>query len=115
MSYMRGARAAEFAALPEGERAARLLAHWEQVFPGVRQHVESSTSTSWITDAWAGGAYTAPLPGQAAELVPHVATPEGRVHFAGEHASSDYGWMQGALASGLRAAAEVSAAPAAAA
>jgi monoamine oxidase len=39
--------------------------------------------------------------------LPHIATPEGRVHFAGEHASSWPGWMQGALESGNRAAREV--------
>ena len=32
---------------------------------------------------------------------------EGRIHFAGEHASNDRGWMQGALFSGLRAATEI--------
>jgi len=35
------------------------------------------------------------------------ATPKGRIHFAGEHASSPPGWMQGALESGNRAAREV--------
>ncbi len=46
-------------------------------------------------------------PGQVADLLPHVSKPEGRVHFAGEHTSIWHGWMQGALASGLRAAREV--------
>src|SRR5207245_3594140 len=32
-----------------------------------------------------------------------IQQPEGSVHFAGEHASSAPGWMQGALESGLRA------------
>ncbi|MHC4903430.1 MAG: FAD-dependent oxidoreductase [Planctomycetota bacterium] len=42
-----------------------------------------------------------------AGLLPHAATPEGRIHFAGEHTSAWHGWMQGALASGVRAAREV--------
>jgi monoamine oxidase len=42
-----------------------------------------------------------------ASLLPHVARPEGRIHFAGEHASSLFGWMQGAFESGNRAAREV--------
>ena len=43
---------------------------------------------------------------------PHIARREGRVHFAGEHASSMflYGRMLGALESGIRAAREVDAA-----
>jgi monoamine oxidase len=40
-------------------------------------------------------------------MMPDIARPEGRVHFAGEHTSSWMGWMQGALESGERAAAEV--------
>jgi monoamine oxidase len=42
-------------------------------------------------------------------LLPHVARPEGRVYFAGEHASAWPGWMQGALESGNRAAKEINA------
>ena len=33
--------------------------------------------------------------------------PEGRIHFAGEHASLAHAWIQGAIESGLRAAAEI--------
>jgi len=40
-------------------------------------------------------------------LLPHIARPEGRLHFAGEHASAWPGWTQGALASGVRAAQEI--------
>jgi monoamine oxidase len=32
-----------------------------------------------------------------------VTAPEGRIYFAGEHASLAHTWMQGALESGLRA------------
>jgi monoamine oxidase len=31
----------------------------------------------------------------------------GRIHFAGEHASLAHAWIQGAIASGVRAAAEI--------
>jgi monoamine oxidase len=40
-------------------------------------------------------------------LLPHIARPEGRVHFAGEHTSMWPGWMQGALESGNRVAHEI--------
>jgi monoamine oxidase len=36
-------------------------------------------------------------------LYRHVIAPEGRIYFAGEHASLAHTWMQGALESGLRA------------
>jgi monoamine oxidase len=37
----------------------------------------------------------------------HIIAPEGRVHFAGEHASLAHAWIQGAIESGLRAAREI--------
>ena len=40
-------------------------------------------------------------------LASHIGKAEGRIHFAGEHASDYHGWMQGALVSGLRAAGEI--------
>ena len=42
-----------------------------------------------------------------AALANHIGLAEGRIHFAGEHASDHHGWMQGALFSGLRAATEI--------
>ena len=46
-------------------------------------------------------------PGQRTELWPHIARPEGRVHFAGDHTSPWIRWMQGALHSGNRVAREI--------
>jgi monoamine oxidase len=40
-----------------------------------------------------------------------LAAPEGRRHFAGEQTTRHFGWLQGAMESGLRAAQEVHAAP----
>jgi monoamine oxidase len=40
-------------------------------------------------------------------LLPHIARAEAGIHFAGEHASTSPGWMQGALESGNRAAREI--------
>jgi monoamine oxidase len=37
--------------------------------------------------------------------------PEGRVHFAGEHLSPWFSWIQGALESALRAVKEIHEAP----
>ena len=110
LSYVRGMRAQELDALDADERATRVLEHWERVFPGAAAYAERWASHAWALDPWSGGAWAAPTPLQDAELGPHVAAAEGRIHFAGEHASADRGWMQGALASGLRAAAEIHAA-----
>ena len=61
----------------------------------------------WVRDPWSRGAFAVFHPGQMTTMMPDIARPEGRVHFAGEHTSSWMGWMQGALESGERAAREV--------
>jgi monoamine oxidase len=110
-SYMAGPAARQAAALGEEDRPASTLGDMEKVFPGIRAHYEGGTSYCWDQDPWAQGDYAWFKPGQVATLLPHLARAEGRVHFAGEHTSAWPGWMQGALASGYRAAQEVNAAP----
>jgi len=80
----------------------------EKIYPGIGANFEGGFSWCWSEAPWARGAFAVYLPGQVTTLYPAATRPEGRVHFAGEHLSSWPGWMQGALASGLRAAREVS-------
>ncbi len=106
-SYMAGARAREVMAMREGDRVSSTLELVEKVHPRIRENFEVGVSKCWDEDEWARGAYTWFKPGQMTSLLPHVAHQEGRIHFAGEHASSLPGWMQGALESGNRVAKEV--------
>ncbi|SEN30269.1 flavin monoamine oxidase family protein [Lihuaxuella thermophila] len=64
-------------------------------------------SHSWAQDPYAGGAFALFKPYQETDIGPYIATPEGRVHFAGEHASTAHSWIQGAIESGIRAAYEI--------
>ena len=107
LTYVRGARANELDALDETSRVARVLTHWERVLPGISQHFLSGTSHSWQRDPWSRAAWAEPTPTQDNELSSALAMPEGPFHFAGEHLSGARGWMNGALESGLRAAAEI--------
>jgi monoamine oxidase len=102
-----GADARMLSAMPEQERLQVALSYVERVYPGVRDQFELGMSKSWDDDPWARGAYPYFRPGQMRRLLPHIARPEGRVHFAGEHTSSWSGYMQGAIESGLRAAREI--------
>jgi monoamine oxidase len=106
-SYIAGPQARQLTAMKESERLSSVLGLVEKVHPRVRQNFEVGTTKCWDEDEWARGAYAWYKPGQMSSLLPHVARAEGRVHFAGEHASSLFGWMQGALESGNRAAQEV--------
>jgi monoamine oxidase len=107
LSYVRGARALEIDALPGPEKVQAVLDHWESVFPGANAHAEASAVHSWQEDPWSGRAWAAPTGTQLAAYGDAIREPEGRIHFAGEHTSDDRGWMQGALASGLRAVQEI--------
>jgi monoamine oxidase len=78
-----------------------------QTFPKMTTSFERGSVYRWTLDAWARGAFAVFHPGQMSRIMPDIATPEGRIHFAGEHTSSWMGWMQGALESGERAANEV--------
>ncbi len=98
-------------AMAEKERIDLALEQVEMVFPGMRDHFEGGVTKCWDEDEWARGAKSYYKPGQFSSLLPHVARPEGRIHFAGEHTSVWIdGWMQGALESANRVAREVNAA-----
>lgn len=106
-TYLGGARARQLAAMKESERVSFVLEQVEKVFPGMRENFEAGISKCWDEDEWARGASSWYKPGQMGELWPHIARPEGRVHFAGDHTSAWIRWMQGALHSGNRVAREV--------
>ncbi len=108
--YLKGNASQQAAAMSEPERLRYAIEHVNGVFPGFRDAVEGGVSVCWESEPWARGAHAALAPGQTTTLLRHVATPEGRFHFAGEHASPYHGWMQGALHAARRAAAEVAAA-----
>jgi monoamine oxidase len=110
LSYVRGERALAIDALPGRARVQAVLEHWETIFPGAVAHAGVSAVHSWQDDPWSGRAWAAPTAAQLARYGTRLQEPEGRIHFAGEHLSDDRGWMQGALASGLRAAGEIHAA-----
>jgi monoamine oxidase len=78
-----------------------------EVFPEIAGDFEKGFVQSWSDEPWARGAFAAFRPGQMTVLMPEIARPEGRVHFAGEHTSPWMGWMEGALRSGERAAQEI--------
>ncbi len=104
--YVMGPHARAFGRLGATERRAFAMAQAAAVFPEIATQAESVQSISWDEEPFSRGGYAFLKPGDGKRLLPHLATPEGRVHFAGEHTSSWFlhGSMQGALESGVRAA-----------
>lgn len=78
----------------------------ERLFPGLGAELEKGSSKCWSEDEWAQGAWSHLAP----EQIKILSEPENRIFFAGEHVSNYGSWMQGALQSGLRVAAEIKAA-----
>jgi monoamine oxidase len=73
--------------------------------------LDTAVVTTWRDDPWAQGAYLADGLGAHVGDTDLVAAPLGVLHFAGEHTAGEWsGLMEGALRSGIRAAADVLAA-----
>ena len=102
-SYTRGNVSLRLTRQTEKERISATLDVMERVFPGARESLERGVSKCWSEDKWTRGAWAHTDEKQLKQL----AQPEGRIHFAGEHISTQPSWMQGALESGERAAREI--------
>jgi monoamine oxidase len=105
--HLRGPQVAPVAALSKDARLDLLVAELDKVHPGARRHYEGGVSKSWVDDPWSGGGLSWYAPGEVARWLSVVAQASGRLHFAGEHTSVLRATMEGALASGARAAREV--------
>ena len=106
VAYSGGNEARRVTAMGEAERIAYTIAHLEPLLPGLGDHVEGGTTICWDAEPWARGGGAWFRPGQSA-LRPLLSRPHGRIHFAGEATSPWPGWVQGALVSARRAAAEI--------
>jgi monoamine oxidase len=107
MCLAAGPSARDLESLCESDRQALVLDQVDKLYPGLKEEYEGGMSYAWDSDPWALGAYSWMRPGQMGTLQPRLATPEGRIHFAGDHTSAQPGWMQGAMSSGRRAAAAI--------
>ncbi|MEU7030156.1 FAD-dependent oxidoreductase [Streptomyces sp. NPDC046275] len=108
-SYSWADDALKWDAYANEERYLRALAGVQSVF-GRRCEVfftGHGKTQSWMRDHYAYGEASVLLPGQHTELFPDVPTPEGPLHFAGDHTSIKPAWIEGALESAVRTALQV--------
>lgn len=106
-SYASGANARVYAAQSDKDTISDIETTIAAIYGVAPTIFEKATRFSWDDEPYAKGGYAWFLPGDMGVLLPTIAQPEGRLHFAGEHTSVMPGWIQGALESGLRAADEV--------
>ena len=110
-SYTWSEDAQRWGSLFHHDRIEQALEDVAQIHPQVLQEFEVGASWMWHDDEFAGGAFALFDPEQQTLLHQQIIAPEGRIHFAGEHASLHHAWIQGAIESGLREAIAVHSAP----
>lgn len=103
MTYARPGEAERITRLKEKDRIETTLKQLNGIFPGLRENFERGVSKCWLDDEWSRGAWA--FVGMTDFFT--ASAREGRIHFAGEHLSPWFSWIQGALSSGLRVVKEV--------
>ncbi|HEV8306232.1 MAG TPA: flavin monoamine oxidase family protein [Methylomirabilota bacterium] len=106
-SYTWSEDAQRWGSLPPAERITQALENLALIHPQIARDFEAGASYMWHDDEFAGGAFALFDPGQQTRLYQTIIAPEGRIWLAGEHASLAHAWIQGAIESGLRAAAGI--------
>ena len=103
MTYARPGEAERITRLKENDRIATTVKQLDSIFTGLRANFEHGVTKCWTEDEWARGAWA--FVGSSDFLT--ASAPDGKIHFAGEHLSPWFSWIQGALSSGLKAVKEI--------
>jgi monoamine oxidase len=109
VDYTGGTIGASFGSGTPASHAAEFLAQIEPVLPGISdQWNDVVTLDSWPDYEWTKGSYSYWKVGQYTKFAGIERKRQGTCHFAGEHTSIDFqGYLNGAVESGERAAAEI--------
>lgn len=111
--FMAGDPGRAWSALSQKEREQQLLQQLEKLYglPNLEQEFVKLTAYEWMNDEWSGWGCpcTALTPGVLDTLGPNALCEHtGNLHFAGTETAGEWkGYMEGAIRSGERAAAEV--------
>jgi monoamine oxidase len=109
VDYTGGSIGDSFATGSPASRAKQFLAQLEPVLPGVTAQWDGNATVDyWAAYPWTRGSYSYYKPGQYTAFGGAEQQVSGTCHFAGEHTTQDYqGYLQGAVFSGQRVAAEL--------
>ncbi|MGB7785779.1 MAG: NAD(P)/FAD-dependent oxidoreductase [Salinimicrobium sp.] len=106
-SYVAGEIAGNLGKLPQEEVINEVKKQMHKIYPEIDGHIKSARMKAWSSDPYALGGPSWPGPGDVTAYLRDLQSPEGKLHFAGEHTSILRSTMEGALRSGVRAAKEV--------
>jgi monoamine oxidase len=109
VDYTGGTIGASFGSGTPASRAQQFLTQIEPVLPGLSQHWNGRAAIDfWTGYPWTRGSYSYWKVGQYTSFAGIEGRREGNAHFCGEHTSIDFqGYLNGAVESGERTAAEV--------
>ncbi len=107
MSFTSGADAEKLGRLSDDDRLRTALEETTKIWPDAPKYWESAAIKYWNEDPWIRGSYSFTGVGQAQTFLDLARSPEGRVHFAGEHTSIHRASMNGAIESGVRVSEEI--------
>ncbi len=110
LGFIEGSAARRYVAASKQERAEAVIGSFERYFGSrARTDVIGYVDKAWADDPWSRGCYAGYMPpGALLGWGDELRRPAGRVHWAGtETATAWAGYMDGAVESGQRAAAEV--------
>jgi monoamine oxidase len=109
IGFLEGREARELGALSEAERRDAVLKGFQRLFGRRAGHPVEYVEKDWSTEPYSRGCYAGVLgPGAWTGYGRALREPVGRIHWAGtETATRWMGYMDGAIQSGKRAAAEV--------
>lgn len=109
VGFFDGAPALEWSdAAPEARRAAVLDSLAACFGPAAREPIDY-VEKNWLVEPWSRGCYVGLMPPRVlTEVGRALREPAGRIHFAGTETATEYcGYIEGAIRSGERAAAEL--------
>jgi monoamine oxidase len=107
--FVGGDQSRAFNQLTDSQRKAAVLAQFSQFFGPAASNPIAYLESSWAAEPWSRGCPVGILgPGVLTAYGPALRRPVGRIHWAGTETSTYWnGYMDGAVRSGERAAAEV--------
>ncbi len=109
VGFVVGSQARQWSAQPLSDRKRRVTNALKRYFGDEAESFQEYHELDWGAEPWSRGCPVGGLPpGVLTNSFVHLRKPEGRIHWAGTEAATEWiGYMEGALQSGERAADEV--------
>ena len=107
IAYAPGRRGERTATIDATERTDQARKDINLLFPGTERVAGDNYSVAWKAEPYSGGCWAAYSPGQISKHWMGLHKPTGPIHWAGEHTELINGYMNSAVASGMRVTREI--------